>query len=242
MAHLAHYREAHPLPFVITHWINLISMITLILTGFYIHYPLFGGFMGVFRGAHVFFGFVIVINCIVRVIISFSVKSAPMGGTRETQTEYKNWLPQKANKHQMGAWMKYYLFAKKDHPLGAKYGNPQKMAYLVIPILLLFMGYTGFCLWEPTSTLGFFAAFTTAVGGPMIVRIVHYFMMWVFICFTMLHGYLALIEGLGPLFLMFGWKESPGLTINPETGVIGPEDSLGRDKSAKKHEAETSAD
>ena len=33
MAHLAHYKEAHPLPFVITHWINLAAMVVLILTG-----------------------------------------------------------------------------------------------------------------------------------------------------------------------------------------------------------------
>ena len=32
MAHLAHYREAHPLVFVITHWINLVAMVMLILT------------------------------------------------------------------------------------------------------------------------------------------------------------------------------------------------------------------
>ena len=38
MAHLAHYREAHPLVFVITHWINLIAMIVLIVTGFCIHF------------------------------------------------------------------------------------------------------------------------------------------------------------------------------------------------------------
>ena len=27
MAHLAHYREAHPAPFRVTHWVNLIAMI-----------------------------------------------------------------------------------------------------------------------------------------------------------------------------------------------------------------------
>ena len=32
MAHLAHYKEAHPLIFVVTHWINLIAMIMLILS------------------------------------------------------------------------------------------------------------------------------------------------------------------------------------------------------------------
>ena len=45
MAHLAHYREAHPMPFVITHWINLVAMILLIITGFSIHFPFWGGFM-----------------------------------------------------------------------------------------------------------------------------------------------------------------------------------------------------
>ena len=53
MAHLAHYREAHPLPFVITHWINLICMFILIFTGFYIHFPFFPLFMSVARGLHV---------------------------------------------------------------------------------------------------------------------------------------------------------------------------------------------
>ena len=72
MAHLAHYREAHPMPFVITHWINLVAMILLIITGFSIHFPFWGGFMGIARGVHVFLGFVLFINCIVRVIMALS--------------------------------------------------------------------------------------------------------------------------------------------------------------------------
>mgnify|MGYP007065910951 CR=1 FL=1 len=37
--------------------------------------------MGIARGVHVFLGFVLFINCIVRVIMAFFVKSAPDGGT-----------------------------------------------------------------------------------------------------------------------------------------------------------------
>ena len=59
MAHLAHYREAHPMPFVITHWINLVCMILLIVTGFSIHFPFWPAFMGIARGVHVFCGFVL---------------------------------------------------------------------------------------------------------------------------------------------------------------------------------------
>ena len=82
MAHLAHYREAHPLPFVITHWINLVCMVLLIITGFSIHFPFWPEFMGIARGVHVFCGFVLFINCIVRVLMAFFVKSSPTGGTR----------------------------------------------------------------------------------------------------------------------------------------------------------------
>ncbi|MEG0504765.1 MAG: cytochrome b/b6 domain-containing protein, partial [Raoultibacter sp.] len=115
MAHLAHYREAHPLPFVITHWINLICMILLIVTGFCIHFPFWPLFMGVARGVHVFCGALLLINCIVRVVMAFVVKSSPTGGTREQVTDFKTWLPQADNRHQLGSWIKYYLFLKKDH-------------------------------------------------------------------------------------------------------------------------------
>lgn len=226
MAHLAHYREAHPTVFVVTHWINLVCMILLIFSGFYIHYPFFPGFMGPMRGTHIFLGIVLLINCVVRVIMAFTVKSAQAEGTRKVDTDVKNFLPSKQNRHQAGAWIKYYLFIKKDHPLSSKYGVPQKISYLLIPFLILFMAYTGFCLWIPTSTWGIFSAFTAAVGGAMTVRIIHYFMMWVFILFTMIHVYLANIEGFAPTKMMFLHKEHGGLTYDPDEGRITGVDNL----------------
>ena len=194
MAHLAHYKEAHPLPFVITHWINLVAMILLI-------------------------------NCIVRVILAFFEKSAPTGGTRKQVKDYKTWLPQKDNRHQLGAWIKYYLFLKKDHPLGAKLGVPQKISYLLIPVLIIVMFYTGLCLWGTTMNLPFFAAGTELVGGAMSMRIIHYFLMYVFICFMFIHIYLANIEGIAPTLLMFFHKEHGGLVYDPDLHNIVGEDA-----------------
>jgi len=153
-----------------------------------------------------------------------------MGGTRETVTDFWNWLPQKYNRHQLGAWIKYYLFIKKDHPLSAKLGVPQKLSYLLIGILILFMGYTGFCLWDVTMNVPFFAGFTFAVGGLMKLRIIHYFMMFVFIIFTMLHGYLVFIEGTANANLMFFGKEHGGLVYDPNRHVI-----VGEDHSVDQH-------
>lgn len=215
MAHLAHYREAHPMPFVVTHWINLVAMVILIVTGFCIHFPFWPGFMGIARGAHVFFGFILFINCLIRVIMAFFVKSAPTGGTREKVTDIKTWLPQKDNRHQAGAWIKYYLFLKKDHPLGAKLGVPQKISYILIPFLIVVMFWTGLCLWVPTMTLAPFEATTNLVGGLMSMRIIHYFMMYIFIIFMLIHMYLANVEGISPTLLMFFHKEHGGLVYDP---------------------------
>jgi Ni/Fe-hydrogenase 1 B-type cytochrome subunit len=215
MAHPAHYREAHPTVFVISHWVNLISMVSLAFTGFYIHYPFFPGFMGVARDLHFFFAFVLITNLTLRVIEAFFVKSAVMPGTREVDTDIKNWLPQQANRGQMWPWIKYYLFLKKDHPLGAKYGVLQKFSYLLTVPLTFFMAYTGLSIWGPTMDA---AVFSSAwIGGVMNMRILHYSLMWVFIIFTAIHVYLANIEGIAPSRLIFAHVESEGVLFDPKT-------------------------
>ncbi|MHB1020618.1 MAG: cytochrome b/b6 domain-containing protein, partial [Coriobacteriia bacterium] len=198
MSSQAHYREAHPLVFVMTHWINLVCMIMLAFSGFYIHYPFFDGYMGVARGMHFVAMFVILINLTFRVIAAFFVKTAVDLGSREVDTDIKNWLPQEKNKHQMIETLKYYLFFRKEGVISAKYGSLQKIAYLATVPLTYLMAYTGFSLYGPTADWGFFAGGTALVGGPMNMRIIHYFMMWVFIVFTMIHAYLANIYNFSP--------------------------------------------
>ena len=216
MAHKL-YREAHPMPFVLTHWTNLLAMLFLTLSGFYIHFPIFGGFMGVARGTHFFWMFVLCINLILRIVLAFFVKTANMPDTREVDVDIKNWLPQAANRHQLIPWVKYYLFMKKDHPISAKYGVLQKIAYIATVPITLAAAYTGFCLWGPTSDWGFFLAGTTWVaelfnagGGAalMPMRILHYWIMWVVLIFTAAHVYLANIYNFSPSKMIFAWKES----------------------------------
>ena len=140
-----------------------------------------------------------------------------MPDTREVDYDYKNWLPQAANRHQLIPWIKYYLFLKKDHPISAKYGVLQKIAYIVTPFLILAAAYTGFALWAPTAGWPFFYAGTVWVaslfnlgGGadPMGIRIVHYWIMWAILIFTAAHVYLANIYNFAPSRMIFAWKES----------------------------------
>lgn len=216
MAHKL-YREAHPMPFVITHWVNVLAMLFLTLSGLYIHYPIFGGFMGVARGFHFFWMFALIINLSLRIVMAFFVKSANMPDTREVDVDIKNWLPQQANRHQLWPWVKYYLFIKKEHPISAKYGVLQKIAYIATVPITFLAAYTGFALWAPTSDWPIFAAGTTWVaslfnagGGadPMPMRILHYWTMWLVLIFTAAHVYLANIYNFAPSKMIFAWKES----------------------------------
>jgi len=229
MAHLAHYREAHPLPYVITHWINLISMIILAFTGFVIHYPFLPGLMGLCRGAHFFFAFVIFFNMVFRIVSALFIKSAPNLGTRDQVRDIFIFLPQPDNRHQLIPWIKYYLFFKKDHPLSGKYGVPQKLAYLLVPCLICFIAFTGLCLWVPTGDLAFFAWATKLMGGIMQVRIIHYWTMWGFLIFTALHVYLSIANGIAPLKMIFFWKEHGGLVYDTKVHNIVGEDKLDHD-------------
>lgn len=212
------YREQHPMVYVITHWINLLGMIFLTLSGLYIHYPIFAGLMGVARGTHFFWMFVILINMFFRIISAFFVKDAIVPGTREVDYDYKNWLPQKENRHQFLPWLKYYTFFKKTTPISAKYGVLQKIAYWAVIPLILAAAYTGFALWGPTSDWGFFQAgtiwvakfFNGAAAGnnPMGIRIVHFYIMWVILIFTAFHVYLANIYNFAPSKIIMWWEET----------------------------------
>lgn len=213
MSHKGHYREAHPLIFVITHWINLVCMIGLAFTGFYIHYPFFAGFMSVARSMHFVLMFVLIINLCSRILMSFWVKSANQLGSREVDVDLKNWLPQEANKHQFLETVKYYTFFRNTHVISGKYGSLQKMAYLATVPITFYMAYTGFALYTPAHTWAIWPFFAWGIGlfgSEMGMRIAHYFGMWVIILFTMVHAYLAAVDGFKPLWsLIFLWKETP---------------------------------
>lgn len=224
MAHMAHYKEAHPLPFVIAHWVNLVCMLGLMISGFLIHFPFLQGLMGMARGLHLFCAVVIMLNLAIRIVLAFIVKTSPTGGTRQTVIDYKTWLPQKDNRHQGIAWIKYYLFIKKDHPLSAKLGVPQKITYLLIPVLLILACWSGMCLLPIFQKMPPFAATIDAVGGLMSIRIIHYFLMFVFIIFMLIHIYLANIEGFESTKLMFLHKEHGGYVYDPDVHNIVGED------------------
>lgn len=217
MSH-AYLRVQHPLVFVIQHWINLLAMAFLTLSGFYIHFPIFPGFMGVARGTHFFWMFVLLINLALRIVLAFIVKDSDMPDGSDIGLDVRNFIPQKANRGKLFPTIGYYLFLVKDKPEMGKYNPLQKIAYVMTIPLTLLAAYTGFALWGPTSDWAFFQAGTIWVadlfnagggGSLMPMRILHYWTMWAILAFTFIHVYLANIYGFAADRIMFLWKETP---------------------------------
>ncbi|MCL2882094.1 MAG: cytochrome b/b6 domain-containing protein [Coriobacteriia bacterium] len=211
-------KEQHPPIFVATHWINFVALVILMLSGLYIHFPAWSGFMGVARGVHIFFGIIIFLNVIVRIVLAFFVKDSITQGSREKELDIKNFWFQKENRHQFFPMLRWYLFMKKDYPISAKYATLQKISYIAIAIMLLAVSYTGFCLWGVTNQLGIFAignvwfaniGIHAAPGGGalMATRIIHYIIAWLLVIIGMIHVYIATMHGLSAWRMIFLHKE-----------------------------------
>lgn len=182
----------HYLPQRIAHLINLIGMSLLTLTGFYISYPFAKGMMGVARYLHYVFAFIVILNVAWRVYYAFLGK-------------HKDYFEFKLELGKILPVFKYYFFVGDQVVSKGKYNPLQKLVYLSIPILILCQGSTGFALANPEGTLDWFVK---ALGGLANVRALHYLGTWVFICFTLLHVYVILLESPKQLGAMFLGKET----------------------------------
>lgn len=210
------YRQAHPLQYVILHWVHLLSMAVLGFSGYFIHYPFLPLRMDVIRRLHFIAAYIIVMALAARVWYAFAGRSATTKGSRERERDYRNFVRQPENAGQLLETVGYYLFLRRTHPPSAKYNPLQKIAYVGIGVLLLAQALTGFALYGPAQTGALGEALrtgTTLLGGLMAIRIVHFFLMWALILVTMVHVYLSFAEDIASVPLMLFWHE----TVPPET-------------------------
>jgi Ni/Fe-hydrogenase 1 B-type cytochrome subunit len=199
-------REEHPLPAIVLHGVHMVSMLVLIFSGFYIHYPFFAGGMGALRTAHFVAMFVLVITLVLRVYWAFAGSGSAGSGSRRLVADWKHFGPEPANRGQMLETLKYYLFIRTTHPRCAKFNTLQKGTYAAWLVLIVVQALTGLAMWSPTA--GALQPLTYALGGVTQVRVDHYLVMWLFIVTLMVHVYLSVAEAWVQIPIMFWWKET----------------------------------
>jgi thiosulfate reductase cytochrome b subunit len=84
---------------------------------------------------------------------------------------------------------KYYLRLRRDHPPQGKHNALQKQAYSFILLLGVLSVLTGFAIWKPVQLSWLLAAF----GGFQAARYWHFWTVWLFVGFTLVHVALVFV-------------------------------------------------
>ena len=184
-------------PIRINHWGMVISIFTLIVTGFYIAGPftVYEGetvkkfFMGDVRFVHILFGVFLSFIFIWRVYLAFFSKFHADWKDFFAFTDWPNTVKQ----------LKFYALVSKE-PAEHKYlyGPMQSLAYGGLMVMMLFIVLTGVILMGAGYHAGLTGLiykivkpFENLVGGLAMVRWIHHILTWCFILFVVVHIYMA---------------------------------------------------
>jgi len=181
----------------IFHWINMIAITTLCLTGFYIHAPQSWGWlfdnMDNARMLHFAMAYLLCFGVVGRVYYAIATG------------DYKNvWFDVKTDPGKFPSMIKYYTFLADDHPFYGKYNPGQKMMYSTFLFMAIIQVITGFVLYKPQVL--FWSQLGDYLGGEIALRMVHYIITWIFVLFVVAHVYLDMSEGIPVLKSMFTGK------------------------------------
>lgn len=204
------------LPVRFYHWINALSVVVLVITGYLIGSPpalqsgseaSFGYWFGTVRFVHFLAAFLFFFNFVYRIYWGFA-------GNRYAR--WQNFIPyRKEQLDEVKEVLKVDIFQRSVKPLESVGHNAMAgITYFVSFIAFLFQCITGFGMYAAMSkaTLPmFFAWIVPVMGGDFAVRQWHHAMMWFFVLFSMIHVYLVFyhdyVEARGVTSSMVGgWK------------------------------------
>ncbi len=181
-----------PVPRRIYHWIDFVSVVALIVSGWYIHmpFPWAPGLMGAMRSVHFVFMYIFGINLFLRIYYGFFGKTG----------DWEKYLKQEVSLKTIKWALRHYLLFE-DCPEKGKCSILQNTAYAIIVILFALQVATGAILYVPENRL--FASAAYYFGGLSSVRSIHFFFMWATVCFIIVHHYMAMAEEFDKVKLMF---------------------------------------
>jgi Ni/Fe-hydrogenase 1 B-type cytochrome subunit len=204
------------LPVRLYHWLNALSILVLIVTGFYIGNPLalqssqeatFRFTMGTVRFLHFAAAYIFFFNFLFRLYWGFV-------GNKYAQ--WDQFLP-KNRKFFEEMWQVIKIdilqLKGKEH-VGIGHNSMAGFIYFFTFLAFLIQCLTGFGLYANTSDWWLpqlFVWVKPLFGGDILLRQVHHWAMWFFILFTIVHVYLVFyhdyVEGRGEISSMGGgWK------------------------------------
>ena len=197
-------------PVRLTHWINVISIVVLSVTGFYIGNPFVSVpsidlyVMGWMRFLHFVFAYAFMFSVIYRLYWMI------VGNEYASWKAFIPWASKKGWGYIRGTFT-YYTFLNKKVPYVVGHNALAAMAYSAVIGLFIVQIFTGFALYGQYAPGG---GWDTAFGwllpifGNQGLRLTHHVVMWLLIGFAIHHVYSAWLmdvkEKNGTLSSIFG--------------------------------------
>ncbi|MBX6366100.1 MAG: cytochrome b/b6 domain-containing protein [Gemmatimonadetes bacterium] len=193
-------RRHHPVV-RITHWVNVVALAIMVGSGLRIFnaypafarrgesfccYPFegmmipdkltFGGWLAGARNWHFAMMWVLAINGLVYVAFIY------------LHGEWRDLVPRRGDPRDAWEMLKFYAFARRDHPRQGKNNTLQKLAYFAMPLLGAAAILTGLAIWKPVQL----APLTNALGGYVWARYWHFLVMVALVALTAVHVFMVL--------------------------------------------------
>lgn len=180
-------------PVRICHWLNVISIVMLSFTGFYIGDPfatasspsLFT--MANIRFLHFAFGYLLMFSLLFRIYWMF------VGNHHASWKAFFPWITPEGRKNFI-KMLRYYTFTGKQITYEVGHNPVAATAYFGIFILFLTQVVTGFALYgqyEPGSFWSGTFGWLLVMVGNQDIRLIHHVVMWLLVGFIINHIYSA---------------------------------------------------
>jgi len=184
----------------LTHWVNAVALTIMIGSGLRIFnaypgfaprgetfccYPFegkaipakltFGGWLGGARNWHFAMMWVLALNGLVYLTFIY------------LHGEWRDLVPRRGDPRDAWEMIKFYFFARPDHPRQGKHNALQKGAYFTLPYLALAAIVTGIAIWKPVQL----AWLTNLLGGYPWARFWHFLVMVALVVLTLGHVFMV---------------------------------------------------
>jgi Ni/Fe-hydrogenase 1 B-type cytochrome subunit len=181
-------------PIRIAHWIIVLSLTVLTVTGFYMHYPFLiatspqAWVMGTTRFVHELFGFILIAVLILRFYWFFA-------GNR--WAHWRAWIPLKREQwRSIYSMLLYYTYRRREPDPEVGHNSLAAATYMVVVFLLSVECITGLVLYagvRGSHTLTLLVGWIPRIVDIQYVRAIHYFIMFLFMAFVIHHVYSAML-------------------------------------------------
>ncbi len=178
-------------PVRICHWLNVLSMIMLAITGFFIGSPFMTApdtsmyIMGWMRMLHFSFAYLFAVSVVARIIWMF------IGNEYSSWKAFFPWLT-KDGRVAFVQMLRYYTFTGKKLPYAVGHNPVAATAYFGIFILFIFQIVSGFAIYGQYAPGGFWDGILGGLNvlvGNQWLRLLHHGVMWLLVGFVINHIY-----------------------------------------------------